>query len=120
MNDDEAKALGLRAAAAKEWDWRPGMLEGKSDIRAEDTGYGHGPGLPSYGRDGEVDYDYLGHGDWPDLRDAATMGAAIAQWQARPGHIYRTPCPVLSTVAAYGLTSRQAIEALVGALEGKQ
>lgn len=117
MNDDEAKALGLRAVTAGfifgagarvVWAGDPFIVVRFDEHMAYVVGAGR------------LVINVWKHVVWPDLRDAATMGAAIAQWQARPGHIYRTPCPVLSTVAACGLTSRQAITALVEALEEKQ
>lgn len=127
MNDEEAKALGYRFMAACSgmgaWEpWRLGVSVRRGDLpgvavvgllgipgKTHPMAYGAWSGpLPPRGSE-----------CWPDLRDAATMGAALALWQARPGHIFRVPCPVLTCAAAHGLTDPRTIRALVDAMEAK-
>lgn len=115
MTDDEAKALGLRAVAWMGWRWLPGMLDGCCVERIFERCDLDGLWVETRYEQPEV--FTLHPGIWPDLRDAATMGAAIALWQARPGHDYRCPCPVMTYAAVYGLTDRRTIVALVAALE---
>jgi hypothetical protein len=127
VTDDEAKALGLRVLATRRWldkmqTWPEGALDcdGRRIVFAT---YYDGP-INGYVQAVEVtnasicvedDLDGAALGA-PDLRDAATMGAALALWQARPGHVFRVPCPVLTNAAAYGLTDPRTIRALVDAM----
>lgn len=117
MNDEEAKALGLRAVACDWFRLDAGChVRWAGDIfvvvRCDD----HMAYVVGTGR---LVKNVWKHVVWPDLRDPATMGAALALWQARPGHVFATPCPVLSTAAAYGLTDPRTIRALVAAMEAK-
>jgi hypothetical protein len=118
MTDDEAKALGLRAVACSGWRWLPGMLaraDSHPAIRlCEEVILFVWRAWPPF----ENGAAFCLQGDaWPDLRNPATMGAAVALWQAHPSHDYRCPCPVLTYAACYGLTDRRTAEALVAALE---
>jgi hypothetical protein len=119
MSDDDAKAAGLEAMACPVWRWMPGMTPGGSGLAHRVLGMCS---------DGSVTMGYLGSGEcyqsddgvpgaWPDLRDAATFGAAVAWWQLLPGHVFRVPCPVLAAAAAFGVGSHEAVRALVDAFK---
>jgi hypothetical protein len=125
VSDDEAKELGLQAAAWGDWRWMPGAVAewpplcgpGTQDIRTTSARVCEmrmGPLPTEYGI---IDARDVRASAWPDLRDAATMGAALALWQAQPGHVFRVPCPVLTNAAAYGLTDPRTIRALVDATQ---
>lgn len=76
LSDVEAEALGRRwQVACGEWwqAWRPGMLWRVT--------HSHNEGRISDVSPGAVNFRYYmptgGPGPWPDLRDAATRGAAL-------------------------------------------
>jgi hypothetical protein len=94
----QAEAYGREAEASKVWDWLDGMKD-------------NGSRMTSFVMDLDMD------NSWPDLRHPGTFALAYALWQRRPGHVYQVPCPVLTYAAAYGISSQQAIEALVAELK---
>jgi hypothetical protein len=135
MTDDEAKAVGLRAAACKGWRWMRGVAlgpDGRQVVLCDHyEGEATTDGLwlfnsepdagPAWcmGPDQAAGVEYFADRGpvWPDFRDPATMGAGLAVWQARPGHVFECPCPVLTYAAVYGLTDMRTIVALVEAME---
>ena len=53
----------------------------------------------------------------PDLSDPATVGAIIAFWQSRPGHVFEMPSPVFVRAALFGITDIRTVELLIIMLE---
>lgn len=90
MNDDEAKALGLRAVACPGWRWMRGMVLGPDgwQVVTQDADALASDGLELAHRDGRWSMDseqVAGVGPfaddgprWPDFRDPATLGCLLA------------------------------------------
>jgi hypothetical protein len=93
IDDAQAEDYGREAVTSKVWDWQEGMVDG-AGLRWV---------CPEQ--------------SWPDLRHPGTFALAYFLWQCRPDHCYTVPCPVLTWAAAYGISSRQAIKALVAELK---
>ena len=75
LSDVEAEALGRRWLAAGGV-WRDGMLDGLSRVRTH-----HATGRSAYIRYRDTNWEWVeepvADTAWPDLRDAATRGAAL-------------------------------------------
>lgn len=83
MNDDEAKALGMKAKALPGFSWQPRMADGNSDLTIFDTDIGEDRKLcvrwidPN---DGLItNWCSIEWDDWPDFRDPPTMGWLVHQ-----------------------------------------
>lgn len=128
LSDVEAKALGRRWLAAGGV-WREGMLDGLSRVRTH-----HATGRSAYIRYRDTNWEWVDEPvadtAWPDLRDAATRGAALEVVRERIGpisyvaHLWRNPGPTIAWVVldrdgrVHGDAATEA-EALVSALEAR-
>jgi hypothetical protein len=121
MNDDDAKAAGLEVEACRTWQRLEGMLlrslaNGGARQR---LGFHDGDEFCTVTRQSIrgplVHFNSLTP-SWPDLRDAATFGAALGWLQSQSGHNLGRPCPVLAA-AAFGVGSHEAVRALVDAFK---
>lgn len=96
ISDTEAEALGRRwqAACGQWWQaWRPGMLWRVTHSRNEGRISDVSPGAVNFRH-------YMPPGDpgpWPDLRDAATRGAALEVVRERWGAPALQVSPVVAT-----------------------
>lgn len=89
LSDVEAEALGRRWLAAGGV-WRDGMLDGLSRVRTH-----HATGRSAYIRYRDTNWEWaeepVADNAWPDLRDAATRGAAMEvvreRWESPTAYV---------------------------------